>query len=218
MCVTCVLTVVSLMKSSLPISAFERPRASKRKTSRSRSLSSSSSCRRRRTWHAGELLDHASRDRRREERVSVGNRADRGDQLFGRVVLEDEAAGARPQRLVDVFVEVERREDQNPRAVVVRENAPGRLKAVELGHADVHQDDARMETRGLVDGFEPVARLGHDFDVLLAGEQHAKAGADHRLVVGDEHTDRHRSSWASGRRVLRTKPPSVAVPAVISPP
>ena len=72
------------------------------------------------------------------------------------------------------------------------EDAPGRLEPVELGHADVHQDDRRIEARRLVDRLEPVARLGHDLDVLLAGEQHAKAGADHRLVVGDEHTD---ASW-----------------------
>ena len=40
---TCVFTVVSLMKSSCPISAFDRPRATSRKTSRSRALRSSSS-------------------------------------------------------------------------------------------------------------------------------------------------------------------------------
>ena len=42
MCVTWVLTVVSLMKSSSPISALDRPRAISRKTSRSRVVSSSS--------------------------------------------------------------------------------------------------------------------------------------------------------------------------------
>ena len=67
-----------------------------------------------------------------------------------------------------------------------------RLETVELGHADVHQDDGGMKTGGLVDGLEPVARLGDDLDVLLAGEQHAKAGAHHRLVVGHEDADAHR--------------------------
>ena len=72
--------------------------------------------------------------------------------------------------------------------------------------------------RGLVDGLQPVARLGDDLHVLLAREQHAKAGADHRLIVGDEDPDRHRGSSAIGSRVLRTNPPSGAVPADISPP
>ena len=87
-----------------------------------------------------------------------------------------------------------------------------RLEPVELGHADVHQDDVRTEAVGLLYRLEPVARLGHDVDVLLAGEQHAKAGANHRLVVGDEHTDRHGPSPPTGRRVLSTKPPSVRRP------
>ena len=77
------------------------------------------------------------------------------------------------------------------RGAVGGEDAPGRLEAVELGHADVHQHDGRVEARRLVDRLEPVARLGHHLDVLLAGEQHAKAGAHHRLVVGDEHADAH---------------------------
>jgi hypothetical protein len=33
-----------------------------------------------------------------------------------------------------------------------------------------------MEPGGFVHGLEPVGRLGYHFDVLLAGEQHAKAG------------------------------------------
>jgi hypothetical protein len=75
-----------------------------------------------------------------------------------------------------------------------------------------------MKPGGLVHGLEPVARFGHDFDVLLACQQHAKTRAHHRLVVGHEHTDRHRPSPLIGRRVLSTKPPPLAAPAVISPP
>ena len=90
------------------------------------------------------------------------------------------------------------------------EDSPRRLEAVELRHADVHQDDGRVEAGGLVDRLEPVARFGDDFDVVFVGEEHAEAGADHRLVVGDEDADAHRPCPSSGRRVLRTKPPSVA--------
>ena len=79
----------------LPDLRVREAAAIRRKTSRSRSLSSSSSFGRRGAWHARELLDHALRDRRREQRVSGGDRADRGEELLGRVVLEDEAARAR---------------------------------------------------------------------------------------------------------------------------
>ena len=45
-----------------------------------------------------------------------------------------------------------------------------------------------------------VAGLGDDLDVLLAGEEHAEAGADHRLVVGDEDADAHaRPSAGEGK-------------------
>ena len=142
----CVFTVVSPMKSSRPISAFERPRAIRRKTSSSRSVSSSSSFGGADVRRARELLDHALRDGGREQRVSGGHGAHGGDQLLGRVVLEHEAAGAGAQRLVDVLVEVERRQDQDPGRVVGGEDPPRRLEPVELGHADVHEDDARAGT------------------------------------------------------------------------
>ena len=129
----------------------------------------------------------------------------------GGVVLEHEPARAGSERLVDVLVEIEGGQDQDPSIAVRRQDASSRLEPVELGHADVHQDDRGMESRRLVHGLEPVARLGDDFDLLFAGEQHAEAGADHRLVVGDENTDRHGLSSAIGSRVLRTNPPSGAV-------
>jgi len=50
---------------------------------------------------------------------------------------------------------------------------------VELGHADVHQHDCGLKAGGLLDRLQSVARLGYHLDVLLAGEQHAEAGADH---------------------------------------
>src|SRR3712207_8898068 len=43
---------------------------------------------------------------------STGDDADRGEELFGWIVLEDEPAGAGAERLVDVFVEIERRQDR----------------------------------------------------------------------------------------------------------
>ena len=122
------------------------------------------------------------------------------------------------ERLVDVLVQVERRQDQDPRRLVGGEDAPRRLEPVELGHADVHQHDGRVEARRLVDRLEAVARLGDDLHVRLAREQHAEAPAHERLVVGDEDADAHRRRPSTGRRARRTKPPSGAVPAFISPP
>ena len=214
----CVFTVVSLMKSSCPISAFERPRAIRRKTSSSRSVRSSSALGGARWGDARELFDHPLRDGGGEERLPAGDGADRVEELLGRLVLQHEPAGARAERFVDVLVEVERRQDEDAGRGIGGDDAPGRLEPVELGHADVHQDDGRLEAGGLLDRLEAVARLGDDLDVLLAGEQHPKSGAHHRLVVGDEHANRHGRPPPIGSRVLRTKPPPVAVSVVISPP
>ena len=174
--------------------------------------------RRREAWNPRELTDHPLRDRGGEERVARRNRPHRRDQLLRRVVLQDEAARTGPERLVDVLVQIERREDEDARLRVGREDAAGRLQPVELRHADVHQHDRRIEAGSLVDRLEAVRRLGDDLDVVLVGEQHAEAGPHHRLVVGDEDADRHRPSPPSGSLASRTKPPSGAAPAVIVPP
>jgi hypothetical protein len=102
-----------------------------------------------------ELLNHALGDPRRGQGVSGGDRPHRADQLGG--VLEHEATGPDAQRLVDVLVQVEGREDEDARGAVGREDAPRRLEPVELGHADVHQHDGGMEARGLADCVEPLA-------------------------------------------------------------
>jgi hypothetical protein len=57
-----------------------------------------------------ELGDDLARDGRREQDVAGGDDADGGDELAGWCVLEQEAASAGLERLVDVFVEVERAE------------------------------------------------------------------------------------------------------------
>ena len=101
------------MKSCSPISAFESPCASRRRTSRSRDGQLVELRRRRPRRQLRELLDHAPRDARREQCVAGRDGSDRREKLLGRVVLEHEAARADAKRLVDVLVEVERRQDQD---------------------------------------------------------------------------------------------------------
>jgi hypothetical protein len=49
------------------------------------------------------------------------------------------------------------------------------------------------ELARLVDGVLPVDRLADDLQARLGAEQHREALTDHRLVVGDQHPDGHRS-------------------------
>src|SRR5437867_10100012 len=66
-----------------------------------------------------------------------------GYKLLARHVLEQEPARTRLHRLVDVLVEVEGCQDEHARVASCLGEPPGRLDAVEPGHADVHQHDVR---------------------------------------------------------------------------
>jgi hypothetical protein len=154
--------------------------------------------RRRRPAH--ELLDHPPRHRRRQQRVALRHCADACDELLGRDVLEEEAARAGPQRVVDVLVHVERREHHDLRVQPVRQHAPRSLDPVHLRHADVHQDHVRLQPLRLRHGIGPVRGLSGDVDVLLGVEDHAEAGADERLVVHDEDAEAHELTGSLARR------------------
>ena len=114
----------------------------------------------------------------------------------GQRVLEQEPAGAGPQRLVHVLVEVERRQDHDPRRRqrLVAGDPAGRLEAVHHRHPDVHQHHVGVLAGGEGDGLGAVARLADDLDVGLTGEQHREPAAHERLVVGDHDPDRHSAS------------------------
>jgi hypothetical protein len=144
------------------------------------------------------LLDQPPGDGGGEEGVAGGDDADGVGELLGADVLDQEAAGAGLHGLVDVLVEVEGGEDEDAcGAFVVQESACG-LESVELGHADVHEDHVGCEFAGAFEGLESVGRFADDFDVLLGFEDHAKAAAHERLVVGDEHPD-HGLDWSGSR-------------------
>src|SRR4051812_14222231 len=134
-----------------------------------RQLAESRRRRRRRAPGAHELLDQAPRDGRREQRVAVRDRPNAVDEPLGRDVLQQEAARARSQRVEDVLVHVEGRHHHDLRlaCAAVREQAPRRLDAVELGHAHVHQHDVRLEPPRLGDRLDAVGRLADNVDVLL---------------------------------------------------
>ena len=73
----------------------------------------------------------------------------------------------------------------------VTEQAASRLNPVDVGHADVHQYDVGPQASRLRHRLSPVRRLAHHLDVLLSLQDHAEAGADERLVVGDQDAQAH---------------------------
>ena len=72
------------------------------------------------------------------------------------------------------------------RLFVAGEDQPGRLDAVQLRHAYVHEHHVRIELPDEGDGLGSVGRFGYDFDAGLAFEDEPEAGAQELLVVGNE--------------------------------
>ena len=55
-----------------------------------------------------------------------------------------------------------------------------------VGHADVHDDDVRLQLTSEPDGVGSVGGFADDLDVVLELEDEAEALADERLVVGEQ--------------------------------
>ena len=58
---------------------------------------------------------------------------------------------------------------KDPRGAVGGKDAASRFEPVQLGHADVHQNDGGMKACGLVDRLQAITRLGDNLNVVLAG-------------------------------------------------
>ena len=161
-----------------------------------------------------ELLDHRARDRGREQRFAGGDDANGRGDLLRRRVFEHEAARAGAQRVVDVVVEPECRQDQDAGRGLVTGDAAGRLDPVEHGHANVHQHDVGPEPACLGDGVFAVDGLADDGRVRLVLEDLAQADADERLVVGDQYaSSSDRQQDANGEAAAR--PPAGVEPAAV---
>jgi hypothetical protein len=89
-----------------------------------------------------ELGDEPAGDGRCQQRLAGRDHAHGIEQPISGHRLDQEAAGAGAERVVDVLVEVEGGQHENPRPVAVAGlggDLPGRLDAVHDRHAHVHE-------------------------------------------------------------------------------
>ena len=148
----------------------------------------------------------------------VGDDADGVGELLGADVLDQEAAGAGLHGLVDVLVEVEGGEDEDAcgrgrrcrsRRVAWSPSSSGMRMSM--------RTTSGRELAGAVERLGAVARLADDLDVVLGFEDHAKAAAHERLVVGDQDADhgaRPERELCSHRVVAAGASARLRVPAV----
>jgi hypothetical protein len=66
-----------------------------------------------------------------------------------------------------------------------RDDLTGSLNAVDLWHADVHEDDVRLEANGGLDCFGAIGRLTDNFEVLFLLDNHAQPMPQQLLVVDE---------------------------------
>jgi len=119
--------------------------------------------------------------------------------------------------LVDVLVQIERRQDQDAWRVYALEQPPGGLDPVQPRHAHVEDDDVWLERARLRECLVAVFGLAHDLDVVFAFEDHADAAANERLVVDDEDAD-HDVPPSCGSCAVTKKPPVGLRPVASVPP
>ena len=152
-----------------------------------------------RGWE-GEVLDESAGGGGSHDRVAGVHMVDRSHELLQGGVLEEEAAGARPDRLIGVLIEVEGGQDDHPRAAgSALDDGARRVNPVHPRHAHVHEDDVRLDPLDQVDGGASVPCFPDDFDALLGLQQHAETESVHLLVVDEDESKSHAfSSVPSG--------------------
>ena len=151
----------------------------------------------------GEPLDQPAGDRGGEQRVAVADHPDGGDQVLGRDVLEQEAAGPRGQRRVDILVQVERGQDDDPQSSA--SGTPGCAASPPARPSRASGCPSAPRPAGAARRRRPAGRPRPRRRPGSRGAQdHPEAGADQRLVVGDDHAGRLWSPLA--RRHLEFRP------------
>jgi hypothetical protein len=194
---TWVLAVAGLTTRRVAISSFDRPSAARAMTSRSRSV---------RAVRAVEDRGFFA--------LAAGDLAYAAYELGRFGVLDQKAAGTPAQRLEDVLIQLERRQDDDLRLgqAGVSDDLAGGGQAVEHGHADVHQHDVGAFPLGEQDGLFAVTGLADHLDVGLGVEQRAESGTDKCLIIGQQYADQPWSLLMGSYRLSRAARPRPASP------
>jgi hypothetical protein len=105
-------------------------------------------------------------------------------------VLEDVAAGAGFDDLLDEIVRLMHGEDENFGGGRGFADLAGGFDAVEKGHADIEDGDVRLVLGGFFDGVSTVGGFGTDLPAGARLEESAEAGTDNGVIIGDQDGER----------------------------
>ncbi|MCW2920794.1 MAG: putative two-component system sensor kinase [Thermoleophilia bacterium] len=135
----------------------------------------------------GRCLDHRCSERRVQVSLAAADRLDRGHEFVFGGVLDEVALGAGGERAFHPFGLVVHAEHEDPAAAALRLERLHQVEAVGVGQGDVEHDHVRAldldELHGVLGG----ARLPAHGDAVRMLEDAAKARANDRVVVDEEH-------------------------------
>ena len=186
------------MTSSRAISRLEWPRASRRRTSSSRSVRAWRAAgvgRGRAGWRPGRGPGGGPSGG--DDGPPGGGLVDGPQQLHRRGVLDQEPARPGPEGLVGVLVGVEGGEDHDLGRVGQGPQLAGGGDAVQHRHADVHERHLGGGAAGQRDRLGAVGGLPDHLDAVVRVQQGHEPGPDQLLVVDHQDPDPG-PSWGIG--------------------
>ncbi len=137
-----------------------------------------------------QLADHLERDGGMQAGLAAMHGMDGLEQLLGRGIFEQIAQGAGLDRRKDLVVGGKAGDHQDTGLRVLGNDLGDRLQAGLAGHDDVHQDDVRAQSTGLLDRLHAVLGFADHLHARLAGDQGAQPSAHDGVIVGDQDADR----------------------------
>ena len=123
----------------------------------------------------------------REDALSGGDRADRGDDLRLRRRLHETARSARVERAAHVLRRAEGREDQHADRGVLLQDRDRGVRAAQLRHHQVHHHDVRFVHARERDGLLSGVGLRDHLEVGLERDDGRDAHPDDEMVVREEN-------------------------------
>jgi len=102
-----------------------------------------------------------------QETFTAGGGANGLDEFVGGNVFEQIANSAGPQAIEDQLVVIESGDDDDPCGRVGGQQAARGGNAIERGHAQVHQDDVRLESVGRGQRLQAIAGLADNLQIFV---------------------------------------------------
>ena len=145
------------------------------------------------------IIEEDLADRGAEKRLAFSDGANGFDEIGFGGIFKQVALGAGFQGAQDVaFIGMHAEHDHENIWIGLRD-LKGGFDAVEIGHADVHDDYVGLERFCKRDGFAAVAGLADDGEIGLLLDEQTETAADELVIIGEKNAN-FSHGWFTGIR------------------